>query len=136
MKTIAAFAAFCLFFCGCELIVLTSKRQIPVIDLSQKTPVGTIYLFKSQLDSNNFKEATELMLQSNGKPYLAIQKYELFDDLKRLKRIIGQKPVTSYKSDSLAPDAAKVKLELDYLKAITFTTQRMNNLWYIINYSE
>ena len=136
MKSIVAITAVCLFLCGCELIVLSSKSRVPLVELSQKSPVGTIFLFKAELDSSNLKGATELMLQPSGKPFLAIQKYELYDDLKRLKRIIGDKPVTSFKSDSLSPVSTMVNLEFDYLKTISFTTQRINELWFIIGYNE
>ena len=121
---------------SCELIVLTSKKKNRTMELSQRTPVTTVFLFKSELDSNNLKAASELLLQSNGSPYMAIQKYELFDDLSRLKRIIGGKPVTSYAMDSLSPVNYTVKMEIDYLKLMTFNTLKINESWYITNYTE
>lgn len=121
---------------SCELIVLTSKKKNKAMELSQRTPVTTVFLFKSELDSNNIKAASELLLQSNGAPYMAIQKYELFDELSRLKRIIGGKPVTSYAADSLSPVNYTVKMEIDYLKLMTFSAMKVNDAWFITNYTE
>ncbi len=126
----------CITLSSCELIVLSSKKKNKSIELSQRTPVAAVFLFKSELDSNNIKAASELLLQSNGAPIIAIQKYELYDDLSRLKRIIGGKPVTAYSTDSLTPDNYKVKMEIDYLKLMTFTTLKVNNEWFITNYNE
>lgn len=121
--------------CGCELIVLTSKRK-PVQELSQRNPTALFFLFKNELDSSDFKSASELMLQSNGSPYLAIQRYELFDDLKRLKRIIGSKPVTFCKADSLTPNTSRVNVEFDYIKNMSFMAQKINEYWFITGFNE
>lgn len=126
----------CITLCSCELIVLSSKKKNKSIELSQRTPVTTVFLFKSELDSNNIKAASELLLQSNGAPFIAIQKYELFDDLSRLKRIIGGKPVTAFSADSLSPENYKVRMEIDYLKLMTFNTLKVNDAWFITNYTE
>lgn len=136
MRKIALILVFCLIASGCELIILRSKYRVPVVELTQKNPLGTVYLFKAELDSNNLKGATELMLQANGSPYLAIQKYELYDDLRRLKRIIGFKPVTKSQTDSISPLTSKVSVEFDYLKNITFNIQKIKDLWFIVGYNE
>ena len=136
MKQLIIAIIFLSFLSSCELIVLSSKKRNKTVELSQRTPVTTVHLFKNELDENNIKAASELLLQANGTPYLAIQKYELFDELRRIKRIIGGKPVTAFNSDSLNPVTYKVKMEFDYLKSMTFTTQKINESWFIISYSE
>jgi len=120
---------------SCELITIGSKKQKP-IEISQRTPIGTVLLFKTELDSNNIPAATRILAKSDGKQFLAVQKYELYDEVARLQRLISNKKITSVISDSLTESSYKIKVELDYLKSISFTTSRINDFWYIVDYKE
>jgi hypothetical protein len=124
-----------LFVAGCEIITIGKKAE-PTIDINQQSPIGAVYLFKAELDSNNITAASRLMADSNGKKYLAEDKYEMYSEIARLKNTIFRKPITKTITDSLKPDSYKVKLELDYIKIISFTTKRIDNDWYIISYKE
>lgn len=120
---------------GCELFTFGSKRA-PVIEVSQKSSIGAVLLFKAELDSNNTAAATEILAGKDGSKLLALEKYEMSDEIARISRIITRKPITRMKTDTLAPDSHRIHLELDYLKNITFSTARINSQWYITAISE
>ena len=137
MKKTLALLAITILFGGCELIVLgTAKKQKQTVEINQKTPLGTVYLFKSELDSNDIPSATRLLAHPEGKPYLAIEKYDIYDDIARLRRVMGTKPITDVKSDSLTDKTFKISLELNYIKTISFMTERIKDNWYIVSYGE
>jgi hypothetical protein len=56
---------------GCELITIGSSKPKP-IEISQKTPIGAVLLFKTKLDSNKIPDAVNLLIRPNGEKYLAI----------------------------------------------------------------
>lgn len=120
---------------ACELIVIGTKRQ-EIFEINQSSPIGTIFLFKAELDSSNIAAATQLLAHPNGSKYLAYEKYELFDDIARLKNIISNKPVTYIKADTLSNNHCKVTVELDYLKTIQFTTLRFDDKWFITSFPD
>lgn len=135
MKSLLIIILIIAIFPGCELITIGKKKQ-PRLEINQKSPVGTVYLFKNELDSNNYSGAVQLLVKPNGQQYLAIEKYELYDELARLGRVINKKPVTQVRTDSLNINSYRVNVELDYIRTISFTTQKINDNWYISNYKE
>lgn len=120
---------------SCELIVIGTKKD-PVIEINQDSPIGAVYLFKAELDSSNVPAATQIMASPNGTELLAYEKYELYDEIARLERLIGRKPITKVKADSLSTTNCRVSVEFDYLKTINFNTQKIRDAWYIIGYLE
>jgi hypothetical protein len=118
---------------GCELFVIGTKKE-PVVEVNQNSALGAIYLFKAELDSNNIRAATEVFANPNGKPILAIEKYEMFDELDRIRRLIGSKPITLVETDSLSLSTLRVNMEFDYLRTVKFTTAKISDNWYIISY--
>jgi predicted amidohydrolase len=136
MKYYPIIAIICVSLAACELIRIGGATQQESIDISQKTPVGVIYLFKAELDSNNIPAATQIIANPNGTKLLAYEKYELYDDLERIGRIISKKPVTKVRTDSVNTSMYKVSMEFDYQKTMHFTTSRIKELWYITSYSE
>ena len=125
---------FCiLYLTGCELIVIGTKRA-PSIEISQKSPIGTVLLFKAKLDSNKINDASHLILRPSGDNYLAIEKVELTDDLSRLSRIIGKKSITSYKADTLNENLCSVQMQIEYTRQMHFDTKRIKDDWYIVGY--
>lgn len=121
---------------GCELIVIGNPNQTPkIIEINQKSPVGAVYLFKTELDSNNIPAATQILAAENGSFYLAYEKYEMYYDIDRLRRIISKKPITNINIDTVAKNQQKFNFEFDYLQNMTFTTKKINDEWYIIDIS-
>ncbi len=128
------FLSFILFFTGCELITI-GTRQVNVsdniFDYNQKSSIGTIFLFKIELDSNNVSAASDLIAKEDGTKYLAIERYEKYYDIFRMKRMMNNKVLTDYYVDSLANNKMKYDMEINYRKILSFTTIKINNLWFI-----
>lgn len=124
-----------LAFAGCEVFTVGSKRP-PVQEINQRSAVGAVYLFKSELDSNNAQAATEVLARPNGNQLLAIEKYELYDEMNRLGRLIAKKPITLTRTDTISTTMQHVKLEFDYQKKMTFTTQKIADSWFIVDIAE
>ncbi len=120
---------------GCELIDISRRQTIKHINLTQDTPIGTVYLFMAEIDSSNAKGASVLLAQENGKLLLANDKFEKYEEMQRLKRILRFFPITLVKYDTLSPDKMKVKMEVDYYKQYSFITQKINNSWYITHFN-
>lgn len=120
---------------SCELIVISSKKN-QSIDISQNTPLGVVYLFKTELDSNNIPGAAQTLASPSGVKYLALEKYELYDEVARIKRMIGSSPVTRIKTDSISSSSFRFNVEFDYLRTMSFTTAKIKENWYIVSYAE
>lgn len=137
MKKFYILTFCCILFYGCEVFTIGGKRIVKTqIEANQKSPIGTVYLFKSELDSNNVPAAIRLMLRPSGYPYLALEKLELYDELSRIRRIINNKPITDFRSDSLTENSFKLNIEFDYLKTITFVTSKFDENWYIVSLTD
>ena len=130
-------ALFCLFALalacvGCELFVVgTPARPRMIIERSQRTAAGVVHLFKAELDSGNTTAATELMVSASGRPLLAVEKYELADDLQRWKTVMSGQPISDTRIDTLGPEAHEVFITLDYIRKMNFSTVRRDGLWWV-----
>lgn len=135
MKKIIPIIIVILTLTACEIFVIGSKKK-PVIPLDQKSPIGTVMLFKVKLDSNKIQDAAALMLKNNGQQYLAVEKVELFEDLKRLGRIIANKKITRHLTDTLSTDFCVVNVEFAYLYNYKFSTKKVDEDWFITGYKK
>ncbi|HLP28051.1 MAG TPA: hypothetical protein VK147_05370 [Candidatus Didemnitutus sp.] len=117
---------------GCELFVVGGGSRKPQqIERSQRTAPGVVHLFKAEVDSGNTTAATELMLNTNGRPLLAVEKFELSDDLQRWKTIMAQKPISETTVDTLSDSTHSVRITLDYVRTMQFSTLRKQGLWWV-----
>lgn len=122
---------------GCELIVIGSPSQGPrIVEIDQNSSLGAVYLFKTELDSNNIPAASQILANPEGRYYLAFEKYEMYYDIHRLQRILDNKNITNVFVDSLSSDRKKYKFEFNYIDTMAFTTRRINDEWYITNISD
>lgn len=121
---------------SCELIVIGEKapQRPEVINYDQESAMGTIFLFKTELDSNNVPAASQLLARPDGSTYLAFEQYEMYFEVERVKRLLSSKPVTSFRSDTIAHGKQILDVEFDYLTHFQFTTTKIKNNWYIVNY--
>lgn len=136
-KINAIFYAIVISFCitGCELITIgTPKKQ--VIPLDQTSAIGSVLLFKSELDSNNIHGASRLLAKNNGKFLIAFEKLEKFPDISRLISIVNNMPITYYISDTLSDNQQKIFIEFDYLKQIAIYAYKINNSWFITDFND
>ncbi len=128
---------FLIAFSGCEVFVIGTKhKQKELVDYNQKTPIGAVYLFKTELDSNNIPAATHILANPKGERYLAIEQYEMYDEIARINRLISLKPITAFTMDTLPDNSFRIDVEFDYLKSMGFTTQKIDDYWYIVAYIE
>jgi hypothetical protein len=135
MKKAILFFIGSIFLCSCELIVIGTKQPKQTkIEINQSNALGTALLFKTELDSGNAPAAVRLLATPDGKFFLAIQRYEMIDEIERLGRMIGDKPLTLTKIDTLSGGSIKVSLEFDYLWEYTFSTEKIDKNWFIDNY--
>lgn len=124
--------AFALVATGCELFVVGSaQRWQRQIERSQRTAPGVVHLFKAELDSGNTTAATELLRNPSGGALLAIEKFELADDLVRWKTVMAGKAITETTVDTVSATAHNVRIAVDYIRVMQFTTIRSNDLWWI-----
>jgi hypothetical protein len=117
---------------GCELFVVGKSSASPqAIERSQRTALGVVHLWKAELDSNNLVAVTELMRHPTGRPYLAVERYELADDIRHWFNVIGSKPITSAEIDTVSADNHVVRAKIDYIKDVSFSTVRTEGTWFV-----
>jgi len=133
-KTLLIFSLLSLLT-ACELFVIGTKKE-PVIEISQNSPIGTILLFKTKLDSNKIPDASALMLKQDGSQYLAIEKVDLFEDLKKLNKQISKKSITRFSMDTISAIAVNVSIEFEYIRNYKFNTMKKADIWFITGYKK
>ena len=123
---------FSLVAVGCELFVIGgAQRRQRQIERSQRSAPGVVHLFKAELDSGNTTAATELLRSMSGQPLLAIEKFDLADDLVRWKTIMGGKTITDTKIDTVTATMHNVRVSIDYIRTMQFTTIAAQDMWWI-----
>ena len=123
--------ALCISVVGCG-----SSNIAPVPSFTQNSPQGAVRLFKKELDSNNIKAATKIMAHPSGRLYLAVETYELYDDVARLQRLVAQKAVTAVTRKQNSDTVCSVNLEVGYIKTLSLTTTNIAGSWYITAINE
>jgi len=123
-------------FSGCELFTVGKKPKPKPLEISQRTPLGVVILFKTELDSTNSYAAVKLLASPKGTHYSADEKFELLDDLSRFGRLLEKKPVTGFTKDSVSPVATNIHLQLDYYKTFAFSTINLDGKWFVTEYRE
>jgi hypothetical protein len=128
--------AFC-SLSSCELIVIketVKTRTVPERD--QNSPQGVVFIFKAEIDSNNVQGAIKVMASDDERPLLAVEKLEMQEEIARLGRMISRRDITSLRVDTLSPVRQRLRTEFGYLKELTFTTVRVDSLWFISKIAE
>jgi hypothetical protein len=121
---------------SCEIFTIGSPHQKQHIDISQNSAIGAVYLFKTELDSQNVRAATRLLVPEAGASYLAIDKYEMYFEIARVGRLIASQPITEVIADTLSDHQHKINVQFDYLRTFTFTTEKIDSNWFIVNYQD
>ncbi|MCO6466216.1 MAG: hypothetical protein J5I53_06340 [Bradyrhizobiaceae bacterium] len=134
MKNLITFGFLACLATGCALFTVGGSGYVePEIERSQRSSAGVVHLWKAELDSGNLAAATELMRRKNGDALLAVERYELADELQRWQKRLGGKPITSTTIDTLSNDQHTVHLKVDYIRTATFTTLSRAGTWFITN---
>ncbi|MFN6135116.1 MAG: hypothetical protein ACK475_02415 [Bacteroidota bacterium] len=125
-------AFFAIAITGCELFVIGStQRRSPVIERSQRSSAGVVHVFKAEIDSGNTTAATELMVGPTGRPLLAVEKYELADDLVRWRAVMAGVAISETRVDTVSESVHDVTITLDYIRKMQFGTLRKDGQWWI-----
>ena len=103
---------------------------------SQKTPGDAVLLFKRDLDSNDVKAASRLLAHPNGRAYLAIEIYELRDEVARLQRVLGKSNVTALTYSDCSDRTCRVLIEINYLEKYLVQTSNIDGMWFITSIGE
>lgn len=122
----------CITGTGCAVFVIgDSARHPDIIERSQQTAVGVAHLWKAEIDSGNYTAASELMRKADGTPMLAIERFDLTDELQRWNKRIGGKPITLTRVDTVSSTSRIVTLTIDNLRAVQCSTVQAGDLWFI-----
>ena len=130
--SVAAIISATIILVGCEVFVIgTTQRRIAPIERSQRTSAGVVHVFKAEIDSGNTTAATELMVNATGRPLLAVEKYELADDLVRWRSVMAGVSISETQVDTLSDASHEVTITLDYIRKMRFETLRKEGSWWI-----
>jgi len=117
---------------SCELFTIGGGSRGPVqIERSQRSSAGVAHLITAEIDSGNTVAATELMVHSSGRQLLAVEKFELADEIQRWETIMAGKPISSTVVDTISDSTHKVRITLDYVRTMQFYTLRKGSLWWV-----
>lgn len=121
---------------SCELFVI-GVQQAPkiVVDIDQNSALGSVFLFKAELDSNNTRGAAQVIANGEGQKYLAIERQEQYFEIDRVKRLLANRTVTLVKADTLSNTMHRFQVEFDYLFFMDFTASKINEKWYVTNFN-
>jgi hypothetical protein len=115
---------------GCELIRLIEKKKSNKISPDPSTSIGTVALLSNELSQGNIFGATKLFTTGDS-IFNTEQIIDLQDRLNRLGRIIGKKPITYFKIDTLNSSLHRLSVEFDYLETIRVTAIKNDDVWLI-----
>lgn len=135
MRKIALFLMFITVLSACELIHIGSNKAVKrQIDFDQKSAKGVAFLFLTELDSNNSKAATVLLAKPDGKLMLAIDKYDLYEEMSRLSNLFSDVNITNVRADTISDSSQRISLELNYIRTLILSTRKIKNNWFITDY--
>lgn len=130
-RTFTCITAAALVLSGCELFVIGGGTRQEVVEISQRSSVGVVYLFKAELDSNNTAAATELVVHATGRKLLAVEKFEMRDEMARWQRLLVNKPITGHVIDTVDATTHVVDATFDRIRHVRFSTKRIDDAWFI-----
>ncbi len=120
---------------GCEIFVIGTpdgkKLQASKMEIDRFTASGTVMLFKTELDSGNIPAAARMLADSSGRKLPALGQYEMYNEMRRLRNLIGNKPFTMFSEDSLSPYHSSIEIEVDSFRRVDFHLSKIDKLWYI-----
>lgn len=132
MKKFFILIIYAVLLNSCEVIVISGQKPVTrQTSYNRDTPVGSVYLFKMEIDSSNIYGASRYLIGKGNQKLLAVERYELYPEIARFGRIFGNLPITAIFVDTLNEYNQKVKIEFDYTKTLTFYTSKIENYWYI-----
>lgn len=126
---------FIFFFASCELVKIGSGNT-GIINPTQENAIGTLHLFKAELDSGNMIGASELFIHNSGKQMSAKERYATFPQLERLSHSIKEKDIAYFTIDTLNPESYSIRCSFGYLNTLTFSLLKSDKAWFISEIKE
>lgn len=130
---------FCILMLAssCELFVIKApyRQRAQQVEISQRSPLGVVYLFKTELDSNNIFAALSLLATDQGQRYFAYERFEKKYEISRVKRFLQDKQITDVRTDTLSDAKYNFNIELNWTKQMQFSAVKIKDSWYISSYA-
>lgn len=123
------------FFASCELVKIGSGNA-GIINPTQENAIGTVHLFKAELDSGNMIGASELFIHNSGKQMSAKDRYATFPQLERVSHSIKGKDIAYFTIDTLNPESYSIRCSFAYLNTLTFSLLKSDKAWFISEIKE
>ena len=121
---------------SCEIFVIKGNKIVieEESSYSQKTALGVVKIFVTELQNENYLAASELLIKDSGLFLNASEKYAATNGLSRMKRFLEGKNVVRELNDKLTDYSYSVVFELDNGQKARFTTIKHKNQYYILDY--
>lgn len=120
---------------SCELIVIGEiPQEVKTITISRSNPVGTVLLFKTELDSNNIPAATDFMATPTGHKIMAVNKLDYYTELPMLRNKLKNLEISNIYEQHLDDNLIRVNVEFGYIRNLICDTKKLDSFYYIVNY--
>jgi hypothetical protein len=95
---------------------------------------NVVRAWKSQLDSGNVPQAIALMAHPSGRRYVAVEAYELRDDISRWQRVLRGAVLSDMLVEIESDSICRLLVEMDYHDMYLAQTRRIDSLWYLTSF--
>lgn len=120
---------------SCELIVIGEiPKEVKTITISRSNPVGTVLLFKTELDSNNIAAATDFIATPTGHKIMAVNKLDYYTELPMLRNKLKNLEISNIYEQHLDGNLVRVNVEFGYIRNLICDTKKLDSFYYIVNY--
>jgi hypothetical protein len=120
---------------SCELIVIGEiPQEVKTITISRSNPVGTVLLFKTELDSNNIAAATDFIATPTGHKIMAVNKLDYYNELPMLRNKLKNLEISNIYEQHLDGNLIRVNVEFGYIRNLICDTKKLDSFYYIVNY--
>jgi len=120
---------------SCELIVIGEiPQEVKTITISRSNPVGTVLLFKTELDSNNIAAATDFIATPTGHKIMAVNKLDYYTELPMLRNKLKNLEISNIYEQHLDGNLVRVNVEFGYIRNLICDTKKLDSFYYIVNY--
>ena len=122
---------------SCQVFTIKARKIVEESNAvyTQSTSIGSVKIFTTELQNENYFAAVDLMLKENGEQLTATEKYDMINDLSRMKRYIEGKTLKK-EIETIDTILGRYVVIYEYEngnKSIFFTIEK-NKLFYIVNY--
>ena len=125
-----------IFLASCQVFTIKGNKIVEEVSASytQSTSIGSVKIFITELQNENYFAAVDMMLKENGESLTAAEKYGMTSDLARMKRYIGGKKLKNETVNKLTEISSVITQEYENGNKAIFYTLEKNKLFYITNY--